>query len=171
MGQPEVATLGGHVGVEAHSSSEAPVDAGTTSVYATDDPPSTETSGQPGEDEPETDASPKRRRSLRKWLAVGLVAAVGVAVFGLIGVYSRSSYFVGFNEGQVVVYQGRPGGVLWFDPTIEANSPLIEGDLSDALVLEIEKNPDFGSVDDALSYIDEVETRAQEAEEASSSGS
>ena len=32
--------------------------------------------------------------------------------------YGRGGYYVGFDGDQVAVYQGRPGGVLWIDPTL-----------------------------------------------------
>jgi protein phosphatase len=46
-----------------------------------------------------------------------LVVVVGGAVTGL-AFYARSTYFVGIQRGHLAIFQGRPGGVLWFGPTI-----------------------------------------------------
>jgi protein phosphatase len=32
--------------------------------------------------------------------------------------FNRASYFVGIKDGYVTIYEGRPGGFLWFKPTI-----------------------------------------------------
>ena len=70
---------------------------------------------------------------------------------------------MGFDQDQVVVYQGRPDGVLWFDPTIEDQSALLRDDLTPALELEVEANPEFNDIDDANAYIDQLEVRLGEA--------
>jgi hypothetical protein len=49
-----------------------------------------------------------------------LVVLGGVAYAGFATVrwYVNNSYFVGLNHGQVVVYQGRPGGFVGIEPKI-----------------------------------------------------
>lgn len=32
--------------------------------------------------------------------------------------FNRASYFVGIKDGYVTIYEGRPGGFLWFKPTV-----------------------------------------------------
>jgi hypothetical protein len=46
-----------------------------------------------------------------------LLAILAAAAAGT-GWYARSGYFVGLRGDQVTIYQGQPGGVLWFHPTI-----------------------------------------------------
>ncbi|MSO88094.1 MAG: serine/threonine-protein phosphatase [Acidimicrobiia bacterium] len=46
-----------------------------------------------------------------------LIAVLGGAV-ATIQWYGTSTYFVGFQGDDVVIYQGRPGGLLWIDPTL-----------------------------------------------------
>lgn len=50
------------------------------------------------------------------FLVALLVVAGGAAAF--VVWYARGSYFVGLQGDQLVIYQGRPGGVLWFHPTV-----------------------------------------------------
>jgi len=55
------------------------------------------------------------------WRVVGFVLALcivlGGAVAGLAW-YARSTYYVAFSRGYITIFEGRPGGVLWFQPTV-----------------------------------------------------
>lgn len=99
-------------------------------------------------------------------VAVLLVLLVSV---WLLGAYGRNNYFVGFENDQVVVYQGRPGGFLWFDPTVEDGGTLRRGELTDALAQEVGANPEFGSLGDAQDYVTELESRVDAAASVGSS--
>jgi PPM family protein phosphatase len=62
---------------------------------------------------------PKRRAMTIRVVAflalfVVLVGGAGFAVAW----YARGSYFVGLHNDQLTIYKGRPGGLLWFQPTI-----------------------------------------------------
>lgn len=94
---------------DGHSSSDGPADTSPT----------------------EKDEKKKRRGSeprLRRltWRTLGFVVvllAILAAAAGAVGWYSRGNYFVGYdNAGQVTIYKGRPGGFLWFKPTIETHT-------------------------------------------------
>ncbi len=55
------------------------------------------------------------------WRVIGFVLAVCAVIGGAIGAlawYARSTYYVGLVHNRITVFQGRPGGVLWFDPTL-----------------------------------------------------
>ena len=54
------------------------------------------------------------------------------AVVGLVGVYARGSYHVGFSGDQVTIFRGRPDTVLWFDPTVAESTSLTRDDLTPA---------------------------------------
>ncbi|MGC8627469.1 MAG: Stp1/IreP family PP2C-type Ser/Thr phosphatase [Acidimicrobiales bacterium] len=66
------------------------------------------------------------RRSLRPLFTFRLasfVTAVAVvigAVLAGLAWYARSTYFVGLRQGRIAIFQGQPGGVLWFNPTVAA---------------------------------------------------
>jgi len=62
--------------------------------------------------------APPRRLTWRVAVfVVALLAVLGTAVWA-VAWYARGAYFVGLDGGQVAIYRGRPGGLLWFDPTI-----------------------------------------------------
>jgi PPM family protein phosphatase len=85
----------------------------------------------------ETEAAPTQRT--RRWrrrnrppqarlVTVRVVAffIVLLLVLGVAGAaiawYARSSYFVGLEGNELTIFQGRPGGVLWFHPTVKQRS-------------------------------------------------
>jgi protein phosphatase len=51
-----------------------------------------------------------------------------VVIFGgIIGFtiwFNRASYFVGIDNSHVAIFEGRPGGFLWFKPTIARETSL-----------------------------------------------
>ena len=57
--------------------------------------------------------------SLLRVLLFGFVlAAILGIVAGAIDLYVKNSYYVGESAGRVAIYQGRAGGILWFDPKL-----------------------------------------------------
>ncbi len=99
-------------------------------------------------------ATPKVRRfTWRTFLFLFAIATVFVAAFSMTAVYARTGYFVGFDGADVVVYKGRPGGVLWFDPTVEVRSATVRADLTESDITSVSSNISFASVDRAVVYI------------------
>ncbi|MCU1493957.1 MAG: serine/threonine protein phosphatase [Acidimicrobiaceae bacterium] len=68
------------------------------------------------------DRTPRRRadRVLSLRVIVFVVLFVGVlgGAAGAVGWYVKASYFVGIDHGYVAVFEGRPGGFLWFKPAV-----------------------------------------------------
>ncbi len=59
---------------------------------------------------------------------VGFVVALCIvlgAAIASVAWYARSAYFVGLTRGQIAIFQGRPGGVLWFKPTLSDRHQLL----------------------------------------------
>ena len=113
----------------------------------------------PDADEPTPRAD--RPRMPRRGLAAAAVSAlIVIGGFWLIASYARNNYYVAFDENQqVAIYQGRPGGFLWFDPTFEEAGALLRSGLTDALVSEVDANPEFGSIDEARDYVGGLQER------------
>lgn len=118
--------------------------------------------------EEEDEPTPRRERPRmpKRGLAAAVVTAlIVVGAFWLIASYARNNYYVDFAEtDQVVIYQGRPGGVLWFDPTLEEASTVFRDGLTDALASEVDGNPEFGSLGEAQEYVAELQARAAEVD-------
>ena len=132
----------------------------------------------PEEDE-QDDApiAPKRRRlTFRLVLFVILLLAVlGGAVAAVI-YYARGTYYVTFGAAgtataspfvdptsrPILVYQGRPGGLLWFQPTLAERTDFISNEVCPAHVADLQKGHVVSSVKAANAYIDNLRAEARQ---------
>lgn len=112
-------------------------------VVAAPPPPSPSVS-PPGTAPPAGEARPSHRRQRRPApfnfrVAAFLLAFLAILAAGALGVwyYARSAYFVGLNGKSLTVYQGRPGGVLWFKPTLDHVSSVTTAQVLQASLPEL----------------------------------
>jgi protein phosphatase len=83
-------------------------------------------------------------------LLVGILAVAALAV----GLYARGAYFVGVGPNQrITVYKGRPGGVLWFKPTIDHVTTAALSDLQAQAQEEVKANKQESSRAAADAYV------------------
>jgi len=107
---------------------------------------------------------------LRKALRPGVIAFWSALVFivlsasTVLGVYARSGYFVGFDSNDnVTIYQGRVGGVLWFQPTVNTQTRLNGDDLPEDVRREVLLNRTFASSSQAAKFLSLVEAAILDA--------
>jgi PPM family protein phosphatase len=96
------------------------------------------------------------------------LAVLGVAVWALAW-YARGAYFVGLDANQVAIFRGRPGGLLWFDPTLVEHKAQPTGDeLLPAQRTELEAGHEVASKKEADRYVNNLrqEVEARRAAEA-----
>jgi protein phosphatase len=100
---------------------------------------------------------------------IGFVVAfclvVGGAIAGL-GWYARSTYYVALSGGHIDIFQGRPGGVLWFKPTLAEKTSYTAKSVLAYQVADLEAGHLEGSLGDARSYISRLVARKKAAEKA-----
>ncbi|HJV09458.1 MAG TPA: hypothetical protein VJ653_07240, partial [Acidimicrobiales bacterium] len=94
---------------------------------------------------------------------VAVLAVLGAAVYS-VAWYARGAYFVGLDNEQVAIFRGRPGGLLWFDPTlVERKQQPTGADLLPAQRIELETGHEVSSKAAADRYVNnlrqEVEAR------------
>jgi PPM family protein phosphatase len=96
----------------------APVEdnAATGTAVAMAELPETTTPGQP-EERPPRRKGP-RRITFRVLLFLLLLAGLAVAAWLVIRFYIDDSYYVGLKHDEIVIFQGRPGGFLGFEPKV-----------------------------------------------------
>jgi protein phosphatase len=71
---------------------------------------------------------------------------------------------VGFdNNDNVTIYQGRVGGVLWFQPTVNTQTRLNGDDLPEDVRREVLLNRTFTSSSQAAKFLSLVETAILDA--------
>ena len=84
----------------------------------------------------------------------GVLVALVISTVTIIGVYARSGYFIGFDSNEnVAVYRGRPGGVLWFNPTIDTQTRIAGEDLPEDILRDVALNRTFSSSAQAQKYL------------------
>src|SRR5947209_10432533 len=96
------------------------------------------------------------------------LAVLGVAVWALAW-YARGAYYVGLDANQVAIFRGRPGGLLWFDPTLVEHKAQPPGDdLLPAQRTELEAGHQVASKKEADRYVNNLrqEVEARRAAEA-----
>ena len=105
---------------------------------------------------PARPATKRRRVTGKAIIFTALVAAVFVVALAVTAAFGRSGYYVGFRGESVAVFQGRPGGVLWFQPTVESVSDLTRAELTADFQTRIARNPTFSSRSAADLYLRQV---------------
>jgi PPM family protein phosphatase len=58
-----------------------------------------------------------------------LLAGILGGIVGVTEWFAQASYYVGLAGSKVAIYQGRPGGFLWFNPSLVEMTPLTVSDL------------------------------------------
>jgi protein phosphatase len=85
------------------------------------------------------------------FLLVILLVLVGTAA--AVGYYARGSYFVAVDNGEVAIFKGRPGGLLWFEPTIEERTNFPEADIPPTRLDDVREGKSQSSMEAARRYI------------------
>lgn len=106
----------------------------------------------------------------RKMMRAPVIAFWSALVFivlsasTVLGVYARSGYFVGFDSNDnVTIYQGRVGGLLWFQPTVNTQTRLNGDDLPEDVRREVLLNRTFASSSQAAKFLSLVQTAILDA--------
>lgn len=113
---------------------------------------------------PPTDSGSVRRSRFTWRVALflgALVVLVGATV-GAVAYWARGMYFVGAggsDGGEVVVFQGQPGGVLWFDPTVVESTGLEVADLPLPERQRVQEGHVEVTLDGARRYVDTLASR------------
>ena len=104
-------------------------------------------------------AAPRPRR-LTWRVALFTLAVLGVlgAAAGATAWFARSTYFVGVDGDEVAIFQGRPGGVLWIQPTLAERTDLELGDVPPARRADVEAGKQEASLADARRYVERLGT-------------
>lgn len=102
-----------------------------------------------------------RRITWRVLAFLVLVLAVFAAVIFSIGWYARSAYFVGVDGDRLAIFRGRPGGLLWFEPTLEERKPLTLADVLPVHHNELRQGKEQASKAAADRYVNNLRQEAE----------
>lgn len=98
---------------------------------------------------------PPRARRIVAWL-LPVVLLLGAGL-GAVGWYARRTFYVGLSEGRVMLFRGVPGGLLGWEPTVEARSSLGTEDLTPAQRADLEDGHRFPSRSEAARFLERLE--------------
>lgn len=101
-----------------------------------------------------------RRMTLRAALFVGLVVVVLVGAFGATAWYGRGGYFVGARGDEIVIFKGRPGGLLWFEPTLAEPTGISLAEVRPNRADDIRAGKEYSSIAAARRYVENVTEEA-----------
>jgi PPM family protein phosphatase len=105
---------------------------------------------EPVPPEPKTPLGRRIRGALL--LLIPLLLIIGLA-FGAVGWYARRSYYVGVENGGIVMFKGVPGGVFGWNPTLEERSDLTAAQLLPADREAVSDGAARGSKEKAEQYL------------------
>jgi serine/threonine protein phosphatase PrpC len=115
-----------------------------------------------GEEPPDIGSVPRKRRLTLMVVAFLLVCGLvlGAAATAVV-YYGRETYFVGLEgrAGQpqvLVVYRGRPGGLLWFKPTIETRTQVTTARVLPSRLPDLQHGKIEATAAEARAYIDRL---------------
>jgi serine/threonine protein phosphatase PrpC len=94
--------------------------------------------------------------SLRSWLFSLAVVGVLAVAFVATATVARSGYFADVEGDEVIIAKGRPGGLLWFHPTVEVRTGIPAADLNGLQLEVLDGQPEFGSLNEANAFVSEA---------------
>ena len=82
-----------------------------------------------------------------------LLAAVVVGAFAAVRWYDINSYFVRTQGNELVIYQGRIGGLLWYHPVEVGRTGVTTADVPASYLAALEAGVEETSVANARAYV------------------
>ncbi len=103
----------------------------------------------------------RRLITFRTLLFVILLGAVLAGAFYAVRWYDTNSYFVGVNNNELVIYQGRIGGFLWYNPVEVQRTGVTTADVPPQYLDQLTGGVEEASVASARAYVENLKvTRA-----------
>jgi PPM family protein phosphatase len=94
-----------------------------------------------------------------------LLALLGGAL-AAVAWYARGSYYVGLDHSEITIYKGRPGGLLWWKPTVAEHTGIQESAVLSNRFDDLRRGKEEASLGDAHQYLANLQSEFQ-AHEAS----
>jgi serine/threonine protein phosphatase PrpC len=97
------------------------------------------------------------------WRVIAFAAAllaVLLVVVAAVGWYARKTYYVGLSGTHVAIFKGRPGGLLWFEPSVEQRQDLRVDDVLPARRLDLKAGHSEPSLASAQRYVTQLRQEA-----------
>lgn len=116
--------------------------------------------------------TPRSKLTWRVAAFVGAVALVVLIALGFVWWTGTKTWFVGVNGEQVAIFHGKPGGVLWIQPTVAEDTELTVGDVPAARLLDVQNGVEQPSLSSARAFVERlIEQRRSQGTTATSTTS
>ena len=109
--------------------------------------------------------TPRTRITWRVVAFVVLLVAVIGGALATIQWYGTSTYYVTFEDDEVVIYQGRPGGILWVEPELEERTGIDREDVPSRYEPALEEGSEHSSLEEAQAYVANIQRDIDEIED------
>ena len=113
-------------------------------------------------------AAPARPRARLVTVRVVLFFLLLIVVLGgaaaALGWYGRGSYYVGLQGQQLAIFQGRPGGVLWIEPTVAERTGVTTAQVEGRHLGELHSGVTEPSLSSARAYVANLTREFQQAQ-------
>jgi protein phosphatase len=96
-----------------------------------------------------------------------LLLVVGGAAVA-IAWYARSGYFVALQGQNITIFKGRPGGVLWWKPTIARTTDTSVNDIESRHIPDLQAGVEEPSLSAAADYVSSLVTEKRQAQSSAS---
>ena len=113
--------------------------------------------------------TPRTRFTWRVVVFLLLIVAVIGGAIATVQWYGTSTYYATFDDDEVVIYRGRPGGILWVDPELEETTGIAREDVPARYVDAIEDGQEHASLAAAQAYVANIERDIEAIEDGPSS--
>jgi protein phosphatase len=111
---------------------------------------------------PASRPQPEAQRGVT-WRVIAFAAAllaVLLVVVAAVGWYARKTYYVGLSGTHVAIFKGRPGGLLWFEPSVEQRQDLRVDDVLPARRPDLKAGHSEPSLASAQRYVTRLRQEA-----------
>jgi serine/threonine protein phosphatase PrpC len=100
----------------------------------------------------------RRLVTVRTLIFVLLLAALIVGGYAAVRWYDTNSYYVGVKNNELVIYQGRIGGFLWYHPTEVKRTGVTTADVPPTYLHALDAGVEESSYADARRYVANLES-------------
>ncbi len=98
----------------------------------------------------------RRLITFRTLLFVVLLAAVVAGALYAVRWYDTNSFYVGVDNNELIIYQGRIGGFLWYHPTVVERTAVTTADVPSTYLAQLNAGVTETSVAAAQAYINNL---------------
>ena len=109
---------------------------------------------------PVTPERDKPRLTLRVVVFLVALLVVLTGAVAAVGFFARGGYYVGLEGDEVVIFKGRPDGLLWFNPTVEERTDVGVDDVLPSRAADLRDGKEYSSLGAARRYVGNLEDEA-----------